>query len=239
MIKAHRRNVMTQSEVSDRVQVVALRSGLVPSANLSNARISKFSLMGRSRMTASKSHSYFTPEEYLEVERISLLRHEYVQGQLVAMAGASKAHVIVTGNLSALLVNHLRGTGCVSYGTDMKVRLRELRLFYYPDLAVTCDERDRRLSEDFILYPKLIIEVLSDSTEAFDRGDKFADYKSIETLEEYVLIHQKQVLVEHFQRKSENLWLPTIYRSGSVVKFASIDFACPIEQIYENLDQLV
>jgi Uma2 family endonuclease len=195
--------------------------------------------MGRSLMTASKSHSYFTPEEYLEIERMSLLKHEYVQGQVVAMAGASKAHVIVTGNLSALLVNHLRGTGCVPYAADMKVRLRDLGLFYYPDLAVTCDDRDRQSSEDFILHPKLIIEVLSDSTEAFDRGDKFADYKSIATLEEYVLVHQKQVLVEHFQRKSENLWLPTIYRSASLVTFASIDFTCPIEQIYDNLNQLI
>jgi Uma2 family endonuclease len=75
-----------------------------------------------------------------------------------------------------------------------------VRVVYYPDLAITCDDRDRRSAEDFILYPKLIIEVLSDSTEAFDRGDKFADYKSIETLEEYVLVHQKQVLVEQFHQ---------------------------------------
>jgi Uma2 family endonuclease len=190
-------------------------------------------------MTASKHHNNFTPEDYLEIERMSLLKHEYFQGQLVAMAGASKAHVIVTGNLSASLVNHLRGTGAVAYAADMKVQLPELGLFYYPDLAITCDDRDRRSAEDFILYPKLIIEVLSDSTEAFDRGDKFADYKSIETLEEYVLVHQKQVLVEQFQRKRENLWLPMIYRSGAIVTFASVGFSCPIEQIYENLDLLV
>jgi Uma2 family endonuclease len=190
-------------------------------------------------MTATKRHSNFTPEDYLEIERMSLLKHEYFQGQLVAMAGVSKAHVIVTGNLSASLVNHLRGTGAVAYAADMKVQLPELGLFYYPDLAITCDDRDRRSVVDFILYPKLIIEVLSDSTEAFDRGDKFADYKSIETLGEYILVHQRQVLVEHFQRKSENLWLPTIYRSGAIVTFASVGFSYPIEQIYENLDQLV
>ena len=132
---------------------------------------------------------------------------------MVAMAGASKAHVIITGNLSALLVNHLRGTGCIPYTTDMKVRLPTANLFYYLDLAVTCDDRDRRSDEDFILHPKLIIEVLSDSTEAFDRGDKFADYKSISELTEYILIHQKQVLVERFQRKSDNLWLPQVYRA--------------------------
>lgn len=136
-------------------------------------------------MTVSKSHAYFTPEEYLEIERISPIKHDYLQGQMVAMAGASKAHVIITGNLSTLLVNHLRGTDCISYATDMKVRLPALNLFYYPDLAVTCDDLDLRSDEDFILRPKLIVEVLSDSTEAFDRGDKFADYKSNPVFEKY------------------------------------------------------
>jgi Uma2 family endonuclease len=189
-------------------------------------------------MTVSQRHAYFTPEEYLEIERISPIKHEYWQGQLVAMAGASKAHVIIVGNLSAFLVNHLRGTGCISYVTDMKVRLPELNLFYYSDLAVTCDERDRASNEDFILHPKLIIEVLSDSTEAFDRGDKFADYKTIPEFEEYVLIHQKQVLVERFWRKSDNLWIPSIYRDGDTVEFESIGFRCAIAELYTNIEQL-
>lgn len=88
-------------------------------------------------------------------------------------------------------------------------------------------------------HPKLIIEVLSDSTEAFDRGDKFADYKTIAELEEYVLVHQKQVLVERFQRKSDNLWIPQIYRTGDTVGFDSIGFSCAIATLYENLEQLL
>jgi Uma2 family endonuclease len=190
-------------------------------------------------MTASKSHAYFTPEEYLDIERISLIKHEYMDGQMVAMAGATKAHVIITGNLSALILNHLRGTGCLSYATDMKVRLPASRIFYYPDLAVTCDETDKRSQEDFILHPKLLIEVLSDSTEAFDRGNKFADYKTIAEFEEYVLIHQNQVLVERFQRKSDNLWVPTIYHAGETIEFTSIGFSCPISALYENLAELI
>jgi len=189
-------------------------------------------------MTISNSHGYFTPEEYLEIERLSPIKHEYRQGQLLAMAGASKAHVIITGNLSALLVNHLRGTNCISYAVDMKVRLPSLNLFYYSDLAVTCDERDRSSNEDFIRYPKLIVEILSDSTEAFDRGDKFADYKTITALSEYVLIHQKQILVERFQRQNHNLWIPQIYRAGDTVEFTSISFTCAIETLYENIEQL-
>lgn len=101
-----------------------------------------------------------------------------------------------------LLNNHLRGTGCIVYSTDMKVRIEEANTFYYPDVAVTCDERDRTSSENFIRYPRLIIEVLSRKTEAFDRGDKFADYKTLETLEEYILVDQYQMTVE---RSSEIL----------------------------------
>lgn len=189
-------------------------------------------------MAINKSHAYFSPEEYLEIERISLIKHEYFQGQLIAMAGGSKAHVIIGGNLSALLVNHLRGTDCIGYATDMKVRLPSLNIFYYPDFAVTCDPRDRVSNEDFILHPKLIIEVLSNSTESFDRGDKFTDYKSITELEEYVLIHQNHVLVERFQRQSNNLWIPEVYQAGDTVVLSSIDFHCDIRFLYENIEQL-
>jgi Uma2 family endonuclease len=155
------------------------------------------------------------------------------------MAGISKAHVIITGNLSALLVNHLRSTGCLPYTAAMKVCLLPLNLFYYPDLAVTCDDRDLRSDKDFILHPKLIIEVLSDSTEAFGRGDKFAAYKSNPEFAEYVLIHQKQILVERFQRKSDNLWVPKIYSTGDTINFATISFTCAIEALYENIAQLL
>ncbi|MEM6519707.1 MAG: Uma2 family endonuclease [Cyanobacteria bacterium P01_D01_bin.71] len=189
-------------------------------------------------MTVSRHYATFTPKEYLEIERISPIKHEYVQGQIIAMAGASKAHVIITGNLSALLVNHLRGSGCIAYASDMKVRLPELDLFYYADISITCDERDRQSNEDFILYPKLIVEVLSASTEAFDRGDKFVDYQSNPMLEEYVLIHQKQILVERFQRKANNLWAPHIFRSGDRVELSSIDLTCDMVDLYENVDQL-
>jgi Uma2 family endonuclease len=190
-------------------------------------------------MTLVQRHTNFTPEDYLAIERMSPIKHEYFQGQLVAMAGASKAHVIIVGNLSALLVNHLRGTGCLPYATDMKVRLPERNIFYYSDIAVTCDDRDRVSSEDFILHPKLIIEVLSDSTEAFDRGDKFADYKTIPELEEYVLIHQRQVLVERFERKSDNLWVPHVFRDGDAIQLESIGSLGEIASLYENTNLLI
>lgn len=190
-------------------------------------------------MSLVQRHASFTTEEYLAIERISPIKHEYLQGQLIAMAGASKAHVIIVGNLSALLVNHLRGSGCLAYANDMKVRLPELNIFYYADIAVTCDQRDRVSSEDFILYPKLIVEVLSDSTEAFDRGEKFSHYQTISNLEEYVLIHQKQALIERFERKSDNLWVPQVVRDNNTFELKSIEFSGLVSALYENTNLLI
>ncbi|HAT13371.1 MAG TPA: hypothetical protein DCS91_07180 [Microcoleaceae bacterium UBA11344] len=185
-------------------------------------------------MTASKSCTYVSPEDYLAGEKVSPIKHEYRQGEIYAMAGASKAHVIITGNVCALLRNHLRGTGCIPYIADMKVMLDTSNFYYYPDVAVSCDERDKNAAEDFIRYPRLIVEVLSPTTAAFDRGDKFADYRKCETLEEYVLINQERVGVECFRRNAEGLWVLHPYIPGEEVELASVNFKCAIEAIYED-----
>jgi Uma2 family endonuclease len=137
-------------------------------------------------MIVSKSDVYVSPEEYLEGEKISLVKHEYIQGRVYAMAGASDAHNLITGSFYSLLRNHLRGKGYLPYTGDMKAQIDALDIYYYPDILVTCDPRDRS-SEYFKRYPCLVIEVLSDFTEAFDRGNKFSDYRHLETLQEYVL----------------------------------------------------
>ncbi len=121
----------------------------------------------------------------------------------------------------------------------MKVQLLEGDLYYYPDVVVSCDERDRSFNDVFIQYPKLIVEVLSDSTEAFDRGDKFADYKTIPDLEEYVLIHQNQILVERFWRRTSGLWLAQTYQAGTTVDLVSIGFSCAIESLYEKVGRFL
>ena len=188
-------------------------------------------------MIASRSRGpYFTPEQYLQLERESTIKHEYKQGLVFAMAGAKKSHITIVGNVSGLFFNHFRGDeSCYFYANDVKVRFLEGDGYYYPDVAVTCDEQDNDLSDSYIEHPKLIIEVLSDSTEGFDRGDKFSDYKTIPTLEEYVLIHQKQVLVEKFLKKGDNLWSTEVYRGGDRVELQSIAFSCPIEFLYEKV----
>ncbi len=156
------------------------------------------------------------------------------------MAGAKKAHIAIVSNLSGLLFNHLRGVrSCIAYATDIKVKFLEGDGYYYPDLAVTCDKRDQTSDSVFIQHPELIIEVLSDLTKDFDRGEKFLDYKTILELEEYVLVHQKQILVERFWLGLDGLWLEQTYKAGEEIQFASIGFACPIEFLYEKAEQFL
>ncbi|MDY7014200.1 MAG: Uma2 family endonuclease [Cyanobacteriota bacterium] len=185
-------------------------------------------------MTLSQNYSYLSPEAYLEAEKNSPQKHEYIQGQIYAMAGASDAHVTITANVVALLRNHIRGTNCRVYMTDMKAKIESLNIFYYPDVMVTCDQRDRNF-DYYKRYPCLIVEVLSDTTEAFDRGDKFADYSELETLTEYVLINQKRLRVERFCRDAAGQWILYRYKEGDELNLESIDFRCPVAAVYEDV----
>ncbi|MCC3606755.1 MAG: Uma2 family endonuclease [Microcoleus sp. PH2017_29_MFU_D_A] len=185
-------------------------------------------------MVANQSQNYISPEEYLKLEELSQIKHEYIQGEIYARAGASDAHVTVAGNLLALLRNHVRGSGCRAYMSDMKARIESRNIYYYPDVMVTCDERDKAF-QSFKRHPCLIIEVLSTGTEGFDRGDKFADYQELETLQEYVLISQKRQRVECFRRNAEGLWVLYSYTQGSEIHLASVDFRTSMDSIYEDV----
>ncbi|MFB2981229.1 Uma2 family endonuclease [Microseira sp. BLCC-F43] len=189
-------------------------------------------------MLSTQYHAYFSPEEYLEIEENNPIKHEYRQGLIYAMAGASKAHVIITLNISILLNTHLEESDCLVYSTDMKVRVEGVNDFYYPDVAVTCDERDRNSDEKFIRYACLIVEVLSPKTEDFDREGKFNDYKTLETLSEYVLISQDQMRVECFRRDASGNWIAQTYEQGEEISFQSINFSCPIASLYRKVSLL-
>ncbi|MEZ2233100.1 MULTISPECIES: Uma2 family endonuclease [unclassified Microcoleus] len=151
-------------------------------------------------------HFYISPEDYLEAERVSPIKHEYRRGRVYAMAGAKKPHVVLSSNLSRLLGNHLDSTPCLVMASDIKVRLETADCYYYPDVVVTCHPEDITTTEDFIRYPKLIIEVLSKSTANFDSTEKFADYQTCSTLEDYVLVSQTQQQIVHYTLK-DGLWL--------------------------------
>jgi len=190
-------------------------------------------------MFVSKNNFYISPEDYLEGERVSPIKHEYRRGHVYAMTGAKKPHIIITSNLVRRLGNHLDDTDCIILALDIKVRLEDANCYYYPDVAVTCDERDTGSTEDFILYPSLVVEVLSPSTAAFDRGDKFADYQTSPSLQEYVLITQSEIKIECFRLNAEGNWVSQTYRQGDELELMSIDFRCPIAQVYQKVSGII
>ncbi|MEO0538167.1 MAG: Uma2 family endonuclease [Cyanobacteria bacterium P01_A01_bin.123] len=176
-----------------------------------------------------------TPEDYLQLEAQSPIKHEYIDGEAYAMAGASDAHVTIALNLASLLRSHMRGTSCRVYIADMKARIEAHDRFYYPDVMVTCDPRDQETST-YKRYPKLIIEVLSDSTEAFDRGDKFADYQALDSLEEYVLINTRHQRVECFRRNQAGLWVLQYYTAETErFHLDSVEFSDTFATLYEDV----
>ncbi len=184
-------------------------------------------------MIALSHYNNLTPEEYLQFEEKSPIKHEYIDGQVYAMAGTTDTHNIIGLNFTFIIRNHLRGSNCRVYFADVKVRLEKRNHFYYPDIIVTCDDRDRE-TPTYKSFPKLIVEVLSDSTEAFDRGDKFNDYQTLESLEEYVLVNSKHQRVETFRRGEQGLWILQTYQQESF-SLQSINLTASFRDLYEDV----
>jgi Uma2 family endonuclease len=185
-------------------------------------------------MVANPSFFYISPEDYLEGERQSPIKHEYQRGRVYAMVGAKKPHVILSANFTRLLGNHLVGKPCVVMASDMKVRLEIADCYYYPDVIVTCDPRDLVGTEDSIYYPKVVIEVLSKSTAKFDKGEKFTDYQTCPTLEEYVLVSQTERSIE-VRSLIDGAWQTAIYQGDDRAMFHSIDWSGELAEIYDKV----
>ena len=192
-------------------------------------------------MIAQLQSPPMSPQEYLEWEAQQPEKYGYINGQVYAVAGGTVAHSEIASNLIALLKPHLRGSGCRTLGSDAKINIAEGTFFHYGDVSVTCDERDRTATK-FIGHPCLIVEVLSPTTEAFDRGDKFTDYRRIETLKEYVLIHAGRMSVECHRLNKSGVW-ETYYHEANpkdarfpLVELASVALAFPIDELYENIE---
>jgi Uma2 family endonuclease len=186
--------------------------------------------------TAEKRH--YTPQEYLAFERASETKHEYYHGEIFAMTGASRAHNLITVNLATAFHLKLRGRGCEVYASDMRVKVSPTGLYTYPDVTVVCSKPQFEDDVfDTLLNPKLIIEVLSDSTELYDRGEKLAQYQTIDSLEEYVLISQKDYRVEVYARQENDEWMFKIVNGPEAsVSFRSIDFALDLTEIYYQVE---
>jgi Uma2 family endonuclease len=189
-------------------------------------------------MIAQVQHPLMTPAEYLAWETEQPLKHEYINGEVYAMAGGTLPHNDIALNLYSQLRPHLRERGCRVNVADVKVRVSAAGPYFYPDLVVSCDDRDRRAT-DAISYLKLIVEVLSPSTAGFDRGDKFKFYRRMPTLQEYVLIDAEKVGVDCYRKTSAGKWELTAYpedatdATNPVLEFVSIAFQCPLKLVYE------
>lgn len=180
---------------------------------------------------------HISPEEYLQGELVAELRHEYIEGNVYAMAGASDAHTKVSLNMALLLKPHLRGLGCSIYLSDMKLSVNNNKAYFYPDVMVTCEPSDQAAECNYIKHsPKLIIEVLSPSTEAKDRGRKFILYRQIASLEEYILIDPQSYYLEQYTRQSNDKWILQSYIGKKTnVYFKSIDLTCSMTDFYDDV----
>jgi Uma2 family endonuclease len=175
-----------------------------------------------------------TIAEYLEWESRQEVRHEYVNGEVYAMTGGTIPHNDIALNLYTALRPHLRSRGCRINVSDVKVEVSPTSPYYYPDIIVSCDPRDLN-ARKFIQSPKLIVEVLSPSTEAKDRGEKFTYYQTMPSLQEYVLISSEKIAVECYRRGEGRMWLYYPYRAGDVISLSSVEFECPIALLYEGV----
>ena len=179
----------------------------------------------------------FTTEEYLQLEQTSEIRHEYFGGQVFVMSGGSKQHNIISGNIYSSLRSHLRGGYCSVFMADMKVRIElaneNKNIFYYPDVIVSCDSQDKE--RFFLNYPCLIIEVLSPSTELTDKREKLVNYRTLKSLQEYVLVSQDEIKVEVYRQDVQGNWLMQTLGKDDELRLDSIGLILAMADIYEDV----
>jgi len=187
-------------------------------------------------MPSTAMQPHYTPEEYLMLERKADYKSEYVNGQIIAMAGASRIHNLIAGNLYREVSQQLRGRPCEAYISDMRVKVSHTGLYTYPDVVVVCGEiRFEDVDNDTLLNPTVIVEVLSTSTEAYDRGEKFAHYRRLESLQAYALVAQDQVRIEHYVRQGAQWVLSEASTLDETVLFAAIDCDVALRDVYDKV----
>ena len=187
-------------------------------------------------MTA-QPQTLMTVEEYLAFEESSPLRHEYFAGRVVALAGGNEAHSIISSNINALLHAQLRQRPCTVFTSDMRVKAEHPQKYMYPDVTVVCGQpRYEDPRRRVLLNPTVIIEVLSESTERYDRGLKFQWYRSIMSVQEYILVAQDAPYIDHYQRQSDNLWsLSSAGAPDDSIFLPSIGCTLRVDEIYEKV----
>jgi Uma2 family endonuclease len=191
-------------------------------------------------MSTLPKRSFITAEEYLAIERNAEFKSEYFQGEIFAMAGVQKPHNLIANNIIRVLGTKLLERDCNVYSSDMRVKIKKIGKYTYPDVAVTCGKEI--FEDDYVdtlLNPIVIFEILSHSTEARDRGENYQHYKFIESLVEYILIAQDRVRVEQYVRQSDRTWMYSQYQNlEEVVKLESIDCELSLKDVYVKVPNI-
>ena len=191
-------------------------------------------------MSSRAAETLLTPEEYLASERKATLKNEYLNGKILASLGASRAHNLITLDIATELNIQLRGRDCEVYTSDMRVRTSPTGAYFYPDVVVVCDTpRFEDNVFDTLLNPIIVVEVLSPSTEANDRGEKFARYQELASLREYILVSQDRIRVEHY-RLIKTQWVKAEFHAHqAVIPLVSINCKLPLRDIYRRVPEVV
>ena len=185
-------------------------------------------------IAAKENPPRLTPEEYFAWEGKQLEKHEYLDGEVYAMSGGSKNHSLISVRFITLFANHLEGGSCETGNSDLRVNIVETDIYTYPDVSVTCDERDKTTTQ-YITYPCLIVEVLSESTEAYDRGGKFRMYRNNPVLQDYLLVSSTSIEMDLYHKNDAGEWIILNYKAGDIIELKSINLSFAIEQVYRGL----
>jgi len=181
--------------------------------------------------------AYYTAEEYLALENESIERHELIHGEIYAMAGGTAAHASVSGNAFAALKSHLRGTPCQSFMADMRLNVQASDAYFYPDVFVTCGA-EQRAEQQAKTDAVLIVEVLSPSTAAFERGAKFGHYRLLPSMNEYLIIDIETRTADLYRKAENNTWVLRPYSGNDAVELASVGLSLPLDTvIFEDIDE--
>lgn len=187
-------------------------------------------------MIAAKDNApHLTPEEYFTWEEKQLEKHELIDGQVYAMTGGSVNHSRIAIRFATMVDTHLDASSCIIGNSDLRVNILGTNNYTYPDISVTCDDRDKTTTQ-YITYPCLIIEVLSKTTEAYDRGGKFRMYQNNPVLKDYLLVSSTAMEIDLYHKNDAGQWMIINYGEGDTIELKSINLSFPIQQIYRGLN---
>jgi Uma2 family endonuclease len=185
-------------------------------------------------MATNPQRLYVTAEEYLELDHDSHdVHYEYINGRIIMMAGRSPQHSLIAANVTGILSQLLRESSCCAFNSDVKIRLPRMN-YVYADASVSCDERDFA-DPEFMHHPRVIVKVLSASTEALDRGEKFEAYRECPSLQEYVLVNTSRQAIEVCRREKNNFWSFQTFKADATVELTSLGIRFPVADAYEKV----